>query len=99
VWEDTGFPKVTHSNWRAADGRVRVMLAIAEEIGDSEEKRVDLFPISWMHALQLAFSSWGRVGDRHSQIALPLAGVWMNRLVNCEAVSVGVVWVHGCNVE
>jgi len=27
---------------------------------------------------QLSYSTWGRVGDRDSQIALPLVGVWMS---------------------
>jgi len=29
---------------------------------------------------QLSYSPWGRVGDQDSQIALPLAGVWMNMM-------------------
>jgi len=45
---------------------------------------------------QLSYSPWGRVGDRDSQIALPLVEVWTSMLCNCEALrEVGVVYVHG----
>ena len=33
---------------------------------------------------QLSYSLWGGVGNRDSQIALPLVGVWISMMVKCE---------------
>jgi len=46
VWEDTGFQKIKHLNRWAADGRVGVMLVIAEGVRDSEGEGVSFICLS-----------------------------------------------------
>ena len=56
-----------------------------------QENELCLPFLRWM-TQQLSYSPWGRVGDQNSQMALPLAGVWMNMLGIVRCRSVGLVW-------
>ena len=72
-----------------------LVLVMAEGIRDSEESELCLPFLGWM-TQQLSYSQWGRVGGQDSQIAFPLAGVWIHNWVTVRPVSgFGVVWVHG----